>query len=203
MLPHCGRCRLPQKNCVCRQLPSLALPFEIVVLRHEKASYKASNTAFVSSLCIQNLTMIDIDNPREVSQAIAPSSFDVLLFPPLEKKHIIDPQTYPKTIFVLDGSWKQARKMYRRNKILREIPHLSLSPRDIPPPRILTPSSPQGMSTMEAISRCCSYFGLEEESEALHQGLCAFIEQRRKVTGIQIPIPPGMSFSQVRKLGYG
>ena len=202
MLPHCERCRLPQKNCVCLQLPAIMLPFQIVILRHSKAANKASNTAFVSSLCIPKLRILDIEHPREVSEMVAPSLKDVLLFPPLEKQDVIDPDTLPSTLYVLDGSWKQARKMYRQNKSLRNIPHLSLSPRDIPPPRILTPSSPQGMSTMEAISRCCSYFGLHEKAEMLHQGLCAFVEQRRRVTGIQIPIPPGMSFSQVRKLGY-
>ena len=202
MLPHCGRCLLPQKNCVCAELPVVISPFQIVILRHKKASSKASNTAFVASLCIPSLIIVDIENPKEVSKKIEPCSESMLLFPPVDSVPSTEEPKIPSTLYVLDGSWKQARKMYRQNPVLQMMPHLSLKPRELPPPRILTPSSPQGMSTMESISQSLSFFGFQEESDLIHEGLCAFIEQRRRVTGIQIPIPPGMSFSQVRKLGY-
>ena len=202
MLPHCGRCLLPQKNCVCEQLPVVKVPFQIIILRHKKAANKASNTAFVSSLCIPSLRLIDIEHPREVTEKVAPCSASVLLFPPVGSQTTVDAQVIPSKLYVLDGSWKQARKMYRQNPSLRSIPHLSLQPRAVPPPRILTPSSPQGMSTMEAISQSLSFFGFQSQADSIHDALCAFIEQRRRVTGIQIPIPSGMSFSQVRKLGY-
>ncbi|MAA79323.1 MAG: hypothetical protein CL916_08685 [Deltaproteobacteria bacterium] len=202
MLPHCGRCLLPKKNCVCAHLPSINAPFQVIIVRHKKSANKASNTAFVSSLCIPSLKIIDIDHPKEVEHKIQPSLGAMLLFPPVTSKPTADRTTIPSTLYVLDGSWKQARKMYRQNVILQMMPHLSLVPRAVPPPRILTPSSPQGMSTMEAISQSFSFFGFQEEADCIHDGLCSFIEQRRLVTGIQIPIPSGMSFSQVRKLGY-
>ena len=202
MLPHCGRCLLPQKNCVCEELPIVISPFQIVILRHRKAASKASNTAFVASLCIPSLRIVDIEHPKEVSEKVQPCSNPMLLFPPVDSDPCSERIENPSTLYVLDGSWKQARKMYRQNPVLQMMPHLSLKPRVTPPPRILTPSSQQGMSTMEAISQSLSFFGFQEESDLIHEGLCAFIEQRRRVTGIQIPIPPGMSFSQVRKLGY-
>ena len=202
MLPHCGRCLLPQRNCVCAQLPVVRAPFQVIIVRHKKSSHKASNTAFVSSLCIPSLRIVDVENPKEVAHRIQPSSGAMLLFPPMDSKPTADIITIPTQLYVLDGSWKQARKMYRQNPKLQMMPHLSLTPRAIPPPRILTPSSPQGMSTMEAISQSFSFFGFQKEADLLHDGLCSFIEQRRLVTGSQIPIPSGMSFSQVRKLGY-
>ena len=202
MLPHCGRCLLPQKNCVCAHLPSICSPFQIIIIRHKKAAHKASNTAFVSSLCIPSLKIIDVEHPKEVGQKTKPSSNPMILFPPIDSGPTTECTTPPSTLYVLDGSWKQARKMYRQNPVLQMMPHLSLQPRAIPPPRILTPSSPRGMSTMEAISQSFSFFGFQREANLLHDALCSFIEQRRRVTGIQIPVPSGMSFSQVRKLGY-
>lgn len=202
MLPHCGRCRLPQKNCVCAHLPTVCSPFHVIIVRHKKASYKVSNTAFITSLCIPSLQIIDVEHPKEVEQKIRPATNSMLLFPPIDSSPTVVRTKPPSTLYVLDGSWKQARKMYRQNPILKVVPHLSLTPRAIPPPRILTPSSPQGMSTMEAIAQSFSFFGFQREADLLHDGLCLFIEQRRRVTGIQIPVPSGMSFSQVRKLGY-
>lgn len=202
MLPHCGRCLLPQKNCVCAQLPAVIAPFQVIILRHRKAANKASNTAFISSLCIPTLRLIDVEHPKEVSEKIIPCDGSMLLFPPMDTKPNQTPPEVPSTLYVLDGSWKQARKMYRQNLVLQKMRHVSLQPRPVPPPRILTPSSPMGMSTMEAISESFAFFGFQKEADLLHDGLCVFIEQRRRVTGIQIPIPSGMSFSQVRKLGY-
>ena len=203
MLVPCSKCLLPPRNCVCAQLPCISLPFEIIVIRHVQAAQKSSNTAFVASLCIPGMKIVDVAFPRDIPPDIMPKDGDILLFPPLEDASKYVRNEAPQRLFVLDGSWRQARKIYRQNVSFRKIPHLTLSPREIPPPRILTPTLPDGMCTMEAISRSLDYFGFEDEGELLHQALCSFVEERRKVTGIRIPIPPGMSFSDVRKLGYG
>lgn len=201
MQEHCSQCLLPQNNCVCSRLPAIKIPFEIVIVRHFQAAQKASNTAFVASLCIPDLRLIDVAFPRDLHELEAQAG-DILLFPPHTPAPPPSSEELPKRLIVLDGSWRQARKIYRQNPCFQKIPHLALAPRETPPPRILTPSTPDGMCTMEAISRCFEYFGLQEEGELLHNALCDFVEERRKVTGIRIPIPPGMSFSDVRKLGF-
>lgn len=201
MLKQCSRCLLPVVNCVCTKLPSIVLPFDIVIVRHLQAAQKASNTAFLASLCVSNLILVDIAFPRDVHEVNLQIG-DILLFPPHEQSVPPPPELLPNRLIVLDGSWRQARKIYRQNPDFQKIPHLALSPREIPPPRILTPSTTDGMCTLEAISRSLDYFGLFEEGELLHNALCDFVEERRKVTGIRIPIPPGLSFSDVRKMGF-
>ncbi len=57
---------------------------------------------------------------------------------------------------MLDGSFRQARRMYKRVPELRELPELCLPAPIITPTRLRRPTQPEGMSTIEAIAAALS-----------------------------------------------
>ena len=194
----CSNCRLPLKYCVCMDILTKTVPFQIVVVRHPKEKHKASNTAQIAKLCLPQMRIIDVPTSPSLPIEYMPLAQDHILYPPDPGVPLASPKEFPRCMYVLDGSWKQARKIYKKIPKLRNLGHISVQPRVVPPPRIRTPVHSYGMSTMEAISAALDFYGLQQEAQALFDALCVFIEARRKVTGITVPIPAGMSFSQVR-----
>ena len=194
----CSECRLPQRYCVCAQMQSTRVPFQIIVVRHPKERHKASNTAQIAKLCLRDLHIVDVPLSPRLPQEFLPHAGDHILYPPDLGVPIASKEDLPQRMYVIDGSWKQARKIYKKISVLQELAHISIKPRAIPPPRIRTPVHSYGMSTMEAISGALEFYGYQKEGQCIFDSLCHFIEARRKVTGIKVSIPSGMSFSQVR-----
>jgi DTW domain-containing protein YfiP len=62
----------------------------------------------------------------------------------------------PTRLIVLDGSFRQARRMYKRVPELRDLPELTLPAPRVTPTRLRKPTQPDGMSTIEAIASALS-----------------------------------------------
>ena len=58
----------------------------------------------------------------------------------------------PTRLIVLDGSFRQARRMYKRVPALRELPEFTLNAPTITPTRLRKSPQRGGMSTIEAIA---------------------------------------------------
>ena len=195
----CRHCVLPERLCICTDLPQLSLSIDIIIFRHHKEARKASNSARIAALCASNIYTVDLPLSPVVPDGFIQTEETHLLYPVEHGVRIADPNDRPQCLCVIDGSWKQARKIYKKNPMLASLPHLKVSQRTLPPPRIRTPVHNYGMSTMEAIISALDTYGLRAQGDQLFEALCSFVEARRKFTGIRVPIPPGQSFSQVRK----
>ena len=137
------------------------------------------------------LTIIDI--PSEIY--IDPKNLWTMFFSPPQRGHPIAFGINTQRLYVLDGSWKQTRKMYRRlaapqhpSSFRNRVPYL---------PRLLTPIG-KIMSTIEAISRSFDFFGFPEEGELVHQAISIYIEQER-IAGIRRPLAPGRVFLRPKR----
>jgi DTW domain-containing protein YfiP len=75
------------------------------------------------------------------------------------------PDPAPEVLVVLDGSWAQARRMLQRLAPLRDLPRLSLPPRDAE--RLRRPTVAGGMSTLEAIADALELLGDGEAAGGL------------------------------------
>ncbi len=74
-----------------------------------------------------------------------------LLFPAGEPT-IARPQSPPKQLIVLDATWSQARRMYRKIDALRGLPILRLPDAPVPLARLRSSPGPGRVSTIEAIA---------------------------------------------------
>jgi DTW domain-containing protein YfiP len=58
----------------------------------------------------------------------------------------------PKRLIVLDATFRQARRMFKRIAVLHQLPQLALGAPTVAPQRLRKPPHPNGMSTIEAIA---------------------------------------------------
>jgi DTW domain-containing protein YfiP len=135
-----------------------------LVLRHAKEAEKSSNTARWASLLLPGCELLPWHGRTDVSQLQdVGADGDWLLFP---KDAALPgaglPGPAPARGVVLDGTWRQARRMLRALPALHGAPRLSVGPRPGGVGLRAAPS-PDHLSTLEAISSAVAVL----ESEAL------------------------------------
>lgn len=153
MSPRCPRCALPVDVCLCAVLPCLEVRTELHVLRHVREEDKLSNSARVAALALPSLRLhrYGQQGPRfDATPLLGPGT--ALLYPLEAGGPEADP-TRVRRLVVVDGTWAQTRRMVRRVPGLLELPRLRLPP-DPPAPRrrLRRPTTPEGLSTLEALA---------------------------------------------------
>ena len=136
----CDYCRVAIKYCVCEQAPVVDSQHSVLLLMHDIEVLKPSNTGKLIADIIPN-TYAQIwqrnHYPDDLRNLLEQESYQpVLIFP---KEYVVDKQqilsgfsTEPsakKYLFILiDGSWREAKKIYRKSEYLHNIPVLSIDP---------------------------------------------------------------------------
>lgn len=123
----------------------------MVVVRHERESWKSTGTARVAGLALPGLTFIDFDDdPAGVNERLPVLDDAVLLFP--SETPAPWPERSPATLVLLDGTWRQTRRMFTKLPKLHGLPRVQL---ETPPATVLRlreTSFDGGRSTLEAIA---------------------------------------------------
>ena len=172
----CPRCWLLLDYCLC-ELVGVACESRprIVIVRHQWEAFKSTGTARLAALSLSNLTMLDMaaENPEPVREQLRELTDAWLLYPGHAEPTSARPP--PGTLVVLDGTWRQTRKMLRRLPELARFPRFSLGPdggaaqRD----RLREPPRPGALSTLESIAEALK----ELQSPAAGQRLLDLHEQ--------------------------
>jgi len=150
---HCPRCCLQLESCVCRVLPTVVARTEIVLIRHISERLLTSNTGRFAALSLPKSRILAYGGGELFDAGVLAAPRTALLYcsgPPRPLPFI------PERLIVLDGSFRQARRMYKRVPELRELPELSLPAPRVTPTRLRRPTQPEGMSTIEAIAAALS-----------------------------------------------
>ncbi len=152
--------------CACSLLQGLPVRTRFVVLRHVREADKSSNTARWAALLLpgcelrpwggrpDSARLQDLGRPGD--WLLFPSELPLAATPP--------PGVPPQRVVVLDGTWRQVRRMLRSLPAVRGLPRLSVAAR----PRrfgLRTAPSPAHLSTLEAMSAAVA--ALESETLAL------------------------------------
>jgi DTW domain-containing protein YfiP len=175
----CYRCHKPRATCVCATTPRVANRTEIVVLQHARERFHPIGTARFAALGLER-ARVELDDQRDpegtrARLALGPRAG--LLFPrpgaiPLEA---LAPDARPDQLVLLDGTWPQARGLYRRHRWLAELPHYALQPPAPSVYRIRAEPFREAVSTIEASVLALS--ALEPERRgALDALLGAFVQ---------------------------
>ena len=135
--------------CVCADLPHVETATEFVLIRHLTERLLTSNTGRFASLALPNSRIIEYGGgePFDESQLVLPGTALLYCSGPARPLSFV-----PRRLIVLDGSFRQARRMYKRVAALRDLPELTLAAPAITPTRLRQPTQPDGMSTIEAIA---------------------------------------------------
>ncbi|MHB8873742.1 MAG: tRNA-uridine aminocarboxypropyltransferase [Myxococcaceae bacterium] len=183
----CPRCWLKSGYCLCAELPRVETRTHVVVVRHQREGEKSTNTARIAHLALPNSEILEFDGtPESVEGALAKLSGAWLLFPEGEAP---PPASPPEHLVVVDGTWRQVRRMIRKLPSLQALPRLSLPAPRKNVTRLRRSPCAEGMSTLEAIAAALSRLEGEQGArtlEALHD---LMVERVLAGRGLRRPSP--------------
>jgi DTW domain-containing protein YfiP len=150
---HCPRCLLQLEICVCGALPRVETRTKIVLIRHITELLLTSNTGRFAALSLPNSELLAYGGGEAFDASSLAEPGTALLYCSGSPRQLA---FVPTRLIVLDGSFRQARRMYKRVPALRELPELTLPAPALTPTRLRQPTHPDGMSTIEAIASALS-----------------------------------------------
>lgn len=147
-------CFRPRQLCFCASIPQIDNKTRILLIQHRRERFHAFNTARIVHRALSQCNLIT-DHNDSMSQQFSdtPLAADVgLLFPGDGAKLLteIDPSDYPSQLVIIDGTWNQAKTLFRALPRLAELPKFSLAPESPSRYRIRREPNEQAVSTLEA-----------------------------------------------------
>lgn len=134
----CSKCGLPTINCLCDKAPKIKTDAKIWILSTEKEFYRPSNTARLLELVNPNSTEIFLwertKTPEKLISNLNNEIYEPFLLFPIEnsetenRKAIYKNTGKTPAFIIIDGTWKEARKIFRRSSYLEKLPIISLEP---------------------------------------------------------------------------
>jgi DTW domain-containing protein YfiP len=176
---HCTQCLLQRIICVCSVIPRIESAIEFVLIRHVTERRLTSNTGRFAALSLPNSRVLEYGGgePFDASTLSLPGTALLYRSGPARPLSFV-----PQRLVVLDGSFRQARRMYKRVWELRALPEFGLPTPSVTPTRLRRPPQPEGMSTIEAIASALSNLeGTEQAAPlwALHAELVRRADRMR------------------------
>lgn len=162
-IPRCQRCLLPKKNCLCATLQPHQARSRFCLVMFDSEPMKPSNTGRLIADILPDTQafgwsrtepdpalLAAVKNPEVQPLVVFPESYadagrPVMNVPPLNGK--------PPLFIMLDGTWTEARKMFRKSPWLDTLPVMSL--------RLSTPSNYQLRETHAEGQHCTAEVAAE------------------------------------------
>lgn len=169
----CPRCFLKVSLCLCAEVPHVETRTRVLVVRHVKERWRASDTARLAALALPRCTILEFGTrggpplEPELEQA------GVLLYP--DASADAEPPSRPECVVVLDGSWPQTRHMISRLPALQRMPRLALPIPTRSPERLRDGRRPHEMATLEAIAHAVARLEGEAVARPLHELYALFL----------------------------
>lgn len=171
--------------CLCAQVPSVVTSTRILILRHHLERHRSSNSGRLAHLALPNSEIVDhggLGGPA----ALGPVAEGTWLLYPEGEPRVTVPTPAPRQLIVLDATWSQARRMYRKISALRGLPLLRLPDAPMPAARLRESPGPGRVSTIEAIARALRLLEGDSAATALEQ-LFELAVARAAATGRTMP----------------
>jgi DTW domain-containing protein len=167
----CDGCRLRPSHCLCALRPDLATNAGFCLLMHDAEPMKPSNTGWLIADVVQNTfafgwSRIEVDagleallqDPQWQPYVVFPGEF---VQPPervihsLPQPTTLDAQQRKRPLFILlDATWNEARKMFRKSPYLEHLPVLSLQPEQISHYKLRRSNREDHFCTSEVAALC-------------------------------------------------
>jgi DTW domain-containing protein len=179
-------------------VPTVITRTRVVIVRHRRERSRSSNSGRLAHLALPNSVIVDYggDHPGDPQgdddRGVRPGGAAVL--PPLDGAWLLfpagepvsgPPSPPPAQLVVLDATWSQARRMYRKLDALRGLPILRLPDTPMPAARLRNSPAPGRVSTIEAIARALRLLEGDAVAEPLER-LFAVAVQRAQASGRQV-----------------
>jgi DTW domain-containing protein YfiP len=166
--------------CLCADVPAIATRTRVVIVRHHLEQHRSSNSGRLAAMALANCEIVEHGGLRGV--AVLPPLAGAWLLYPQGEPRTAPPMPPPQTLIVLDATWSQARRMYRKLEQLRGLPVLALPIAPMPAARLRASPGPGRVSTIEAIAAALRLLEGDAPAAALER-LFALAVERTRATG--------------------
>jgi DTW domain-containing protein len=174
----CEICQLKRDNCLCGKQPNQDCSIDFILLFHLDEIFKPTNTGRLIADCFPNNTYTFKHSRTEPDQKLLdllndPSRQCIVIFPvsdELERNVISEisaDQTKKLTLIIIDGTWRQGRRMYNSSEYLAHLPVVKLDPDDKSLYATRKASEDSHLSTIESVALTLKISGEERYSETL------------------------------------
>lgn len=185
-MPRCDRCRVAATHCLCAWQPSVETRAGFCLLMHDIEPLKPSNTGWLIADVVQRTHAFGWDRTAVDERLLAlladPQWQPVVVFPGeyAEPSRVIDEvpvASQRRPLFVvLDATWTQARKMFRKSPYLDGLPVLGLRPDQLSRYGLRRSCRGEHLCTAEVAALCLELAGEQQAATALDDWLDLFSE---------------------------
>ena len=185
----CPRCLLLQRVCLCSEVPTVATRTRVVIVRHFTEQNRSSHTGRLAHQALPNSVIVDHGGGHRGSPDVLPPLDGAWLLFPAGEPTTVCPQPPPRQLVVLDATWSQARRMYRKIDALRGLPILRLPDIPVSTARLRQSPGEGRVSTIEAIAAALRLLEGDAIAEPLERLFSVAVERARE-SGLMVSIPP-------------
>ncbi len=182
----CERCRVPFSHCLCPWLPTIESDCGVCLLMHDIEPLKPSNTGWLIADVVRDTFAFtwqrtDVD-PRLLALLADPQWQPLVIFPGeyAESRRVVEQverENAKRPLFVLlDATWTEARKMFRKSPYLDGLPVLSLRPEALSRYRLRRSTRSDHLCTAEVAALCLDLAGDSAAANTLDALLDVFTE---------------------------
>ncbi|MBQ4839152.1 DTW domain-containing protein [Pseudoalteromonas luteoviolacea] len=184
-LARCETCLLAEPLCICAGVKQAQCASAVCLLMYHNESFKPSNTGRLIADIVPDNHAFRWDRTEPDSALIAllenPQYQPIIVFP----KDNVEPQRVIKKVhreatkkplyIFLDGTWREAKKMFRKSPYLDKFPVLSISPQSMSNYKLRVAPHEHQLGTAEV---ACIVLAENGESEAAENLTEHFIDFR-------------------------
>lgn len=199
----CPGCRVIPSYCLCAWRPHVEVQAGVCLLMYDVEALKPSNTGWLIADLVADTHAFgwqrtEVD-PRLLELLDDPQYAPCVVFPgeyaePERVIEVLPPPTDGKRplFILLDATWTEARKMFRKSPYLNRFPVLSLRPEQLSRYRLRRSKRDEHLCTAEVAALCLELAGEPRAAQALDAWLDLFTEhylsaKHRRVLDEQSP----------------
>ncbi len=181
----CPRCWIRHEFCLCADIPQVATKTQVVVVRHSREADKSTGTARMAGLALPGSVLIDFgEESAPVDAELQPYVEGAWLLFPAEEGAAVASGPPPARLIVIDGTWRQSRRMMKKLPCLAHVPRMALPEKVAAPLRLRESTSADNRSTLEAIADALTVLEGEAAGAKLHALHTLMVERVFRARGV-------------------
>lgn len=175
----CETCLLPRLNCLCPYHVTTTAHADIWLIMHPYEAYKPTNTGrLIKDVLPANTRIFQwsrTEPDEELLSLLASECYQPFLIFPDDQPDYADRIVRAPTVegartpvfIILDGTWRQARRMFRQSTYLASLPILPLHTQRLTRYKLRTPTSDSHLCTAEVAAELLKMAGDLQASQLL------------------------------------
>jgi DTW domain-containing protein YfiP len=183
----CAACLLAEPVCICSWMVARNSAVDFILLLHRDEVFKPTNTGrLIADIFPDNVSAFEWSRTQPSAELLAlladPARYPVIVFPADEASgrtvHTSAPSLEGKrlTLLLLDGTWRQASRMFRSSRWLAGLPVLTFASAQEGRYAVRQKIRDGQLATAEAAAELLRLCGEEENGEILEDYFLVFNE---------------------------